>query len=156
MNEDRQDEPMREFRRQYQECARNALMDGQQMGDGVDALHRIYYACLRHQGAGTKPLLEFLLSLHNAEMARPDIYMLCRRVDDAAFEDIINVMRWFRSGVHAFRLPDGTITGNADMYHSLPDGRHSVEQLFAAWGIDGVKRLEASRAWHRVVTDASE
>jgi len=64
---------------------------------GAQAAWRLFEAC-RHQGGSTRPIAAFLVSLHNAEFACPDAYLLCRRIDDAHFDDVIAVMRWFRQG----------------------------------------------------------
>jgi len=33
---------------------------------------------------------------YNPELASPDTYALCRRIDDHHFEDVLSVIRWFR------------------------------------------------------------
>lgn len=63
---------------------------------GAQAAARLFAMCMRHQGGGTEPLAEFLISLYNSTYSRPNMYLLCRRVDDNHFEDVISVMTWFR------------------------------------------------------------
>ena len=63
---------------------------------GVQAAVRLFALCFRHQSGGTRPVAEFLISLYNANYARPDMYLLCRRIDDEHFADVLSVMGWFR------------------------------------------------------------
>ena len=63
---------------------------------GPQAVARLLELCIWHQGGGTVPIADFLISLYNADYARPDTYLLCRRIDDDHFTDVINVMMWFR------------------------------------------------------------
>jgi hypothetical protein len=62
---------------------------------GALAVQRLIEAC-RHEGGGTRPIADFLVSLHNARYATVDAYQLCRRVDDEHFYDVLAVLRWFR------------------------------------------------------------
>jgi len=62
---------------------------------GAQAAWRLFEAC-RHMGGSTYPIVDFLVSLYNAEYARPDAYLLCRRISDEHFDDVITVMLWFR------------------------------------------------------------
>jgi hypothetical protein len=62
---------------------------------GAQAAWRLFEAC-RHCGGSTVPIASFLTSLYNAHYARPDAYLLCRRIDDNHFDDVMAVMRWFR------------------------------------------------------------
>jgi len=63
---------------------------------GAQAVVRLLALCFRHQSGGTQPIAEFLVSLYNATYARPDMYLLCRRIDDDHFSDVLSVMGWFR------------------------------------------------------------
>lgn len=63
--------------------------------DGAQAAWRLFEAC-RHRGGSTRPIAEFLVSLYNARYACPDAYLLCRRIDDEHFIDVLTVMSWFR------------------------------------------------------------
>jgi len=65
--------------------------------DGVRALQRLVTLCLRHQGGSTFPIIHFLMSLYNGEYYRPDMQLLCGRVDDGHFDDVVQVMRLYRS-----------------------------------------------------------
>ncbi|MBP8821952.1 MAG: hypothetical protein KBH08_07615, partial [Brachymonas sp.] len=96
---------------------------------GPQAFQRLATLCLRHFGGGTIHIADFLISLYNARFARPDLYMLCRRLDDNEFEDVMVVMRWFRDA--AGRIDIHSIYGDAgdslmhdlmDYYGKLPQG----------------------------------
>jgi len=63
---------------------------------GPEAVARLVEICIRHQGGGTVPIADFIISLYNADYARPDTYLLCRRIDDNHFADVLSVMTWFR------------------------------------------------------------
>jgi hypothetical protein len=63
---------------------------------GAQAVVRLLALCFRHQSGGTRPIAEFLVSLYNANYARPDMYLLCRQIDDDHFDDVLLVMGWFR------------------------------------------------------------
>ncbi|MDR5812058.1 hypothetical protein QCE62_00460 [Caballeronia sp. LZ033] len=64
--------------------------------DGAQAARRLFEICRRHVEFGTRPIAAFLLSLHNASIACPDMYLLSRWIDDDHFEDVMTVVRWFR------------------------------------------------------------
>ena len=64
---------------------------------GAQAAWRLFEAC-RHDGGGTRPIAAFLVNLYDARYAFPDAYLLCRRIDDGHFDDVIAVMAWFRKG----------------------------------------------------------
>lgn len=64
---------------------------------GALAAHRLFSACFTHAGGSTQPIAEFLIGLYNGEHARPAPYQLCRRISTQDFEDIITVMKWFRT-----------------------------------------------------------
>ena len=79
---------------------------------GAQAAARLFALCFRHQSGGTRPIAEFLVSLYNADYARPDMYLLCRRIDDNHFEAVVSVMGWFRdlhggNDIHAIFGVDG-------------------------------------------------
>lgn len=76
-----------------------ALLPNLDNSPGAQAVHRLFAACWQHQGHSTEPIAQFLLSLHNANIAKTsgfDGFDLCRRIDRAAFEDVLVVMKWFR------------------------------------------------------------
>ncbi|WP_429535040.1 DUF7673 family protein [Paraburkholderia sp. WC7.3d] len=62
---------------------------------GAQAAQRLFAVC-RHDGGGTRPIAELLVSLHNSRHARVDAYALCRRLDDDHFDDVLQALRWFR------------------------------------------------------------
>lgn len=61
------------------------------------ALERLVNLCLRHQGGGTYPIIDFLLGMYNGHLYRPDMQLLSGRIDHDHFEDVIRVMRLYRS-----------------------------------------------------------
>lgn len=63
---------------------------------GAQAARRLFEICARFAEFSTRPVAAFLLSLHNARIACPDMYLLSRYIDDGQFEDVMTVMRWFR------------------------------------------------------------
>jgi len=64
---------------------------------GPQAVARLVERCIQHRGSSTEPIADFVISLYNADYAKPDAYLLCRRIDDKHFRDVITVMTWFRS-----------------------------------------------------------
>lgn len=68
---------------------------------GPEAGLRLMEIALSHCGGGTRPIAQLLLSLFDAEIARVDGYALCRRIDDEYFEDVLVLMRWFRTALGA-------------------------------------------------------
>jgi hypothetical protein len=61
----------------------------------AQAVKRLLDRCEMHQGGSTFPLNDFLLSLYNGGCWAPDMQLLCYRIDHAAFEDVITVMRGY-------------------------------------------------------------
>lgn len=87
---------------------------------------RLFTLCFRHQSGGTRPIAEFLLSLYNANYARPDMYLLCRRIDDDHFEDVLSVMGWFRN-----------VQGRSDIHNIFGnDGELLITELMDRFGLD--------------------
>lgn len=81
-----------------------AVLPSLQTSVGVQAAHRLFSQCWKHQGHSTEPIAQFLLSLHNLNIAKTsgfDGFDLCRRIDDVAFEDVLTVMHWFRGRHHS-------------------------------------------------------
>lgn len=66
-------------------------------GEQIKALHRLVNLCLRHQGGGTFPIIDFLMGMYNGHVWCPDMQLLNRRIDDNHFEDVLQVMRLYRS-----------------------------------------------------------
>lgn len=64
---------------------------------GPQALHHLLCACFAHHGGSTIPIAQLLMSLYNAEYVRLDATLLCRRLSDDHFEDVLTVLRWYRS-----------------------------------------------------------
>jgi hypothetical protein len=77
---------------------------------GAQAVRRLFAAC-RHEGGGTRPIAEFLVSLHNSRWAKVDAYELCRRLDDDHFLDVLHVLRWFRDAPFRCDLQDVFVDG---------------------------------------------
>jgi hypothetical protein len=82
---------------------------------GPQALHRLLSACFEHHGGSTIPIAQFLMSLYNAEYVMLDTVLLCRRISDQHFEDVITIMRWYRS-----------VAGRLDAWWLIygPEGTH--------------------------------
>lgn len=91
---------------------------------GVQALARLVDACLRHRGGSTRPLAQLIVHLYNPEYARPDIALLCRRVDTDQFVDALTVMAWFRGAERPGFL-----------HTYLDDGERKIWTLMMRFGI---------------------
>lgn len=76
----------------------------------IQALHRLVTLCLRHQGGGTMPIIDFLLGMYNGIVWRPDLQLLCGRIDDNHFNDVLSVMKLYRSS----RIEPHTYFDNGD------------------------------------------
>ena len=76
------------------------------------AVKRLLDKCNAHQGGGTWPINHFLLSLYNGGVWAPDMQLLCYRIDEADFDDVIVVMRgyakWARE-LHTFFVDGDTL-----------------------------------------------
>lgn len=59
------------------------------------AVKRLLDKCNSHQGGGTWPINDFLLSLYNGAVWAPDLQLLCARIDQTDFEDVIFVMQGY-------------------------------------------------------------
>lgn len=59
------------------------------------AVKRLLDKCNSHQGGGTWPINHFLLSLYNGGVWAPDLQLLCARIDEADFEDVISIMQGY-------------------------------------------------------------
>lgn len=82
--------------------------------EGAQAAQRLLEAC-RHEGGGTRPIADFLVSLHNSRFARVDAYELSRRLDDDHFVDVLQVLRWFRDAPFRCDLHDVFVDGSRVM-----------------------------------------
>ena len=60
------------------------------------ALLRLMKLCFRHHGGSTVPIMYFLCSLWNGYDYKPDMQLLCKRIDPEHFEDVLTVMRLMR------------------------------------------------------------
>lgn len=92
---------------------------------GARAAQRLFAAC-RHEGGGTRPIAELLVSLHNSRYANVDAYQLCHRLDDDHFLDVVTVLRWFRDA--PFRC---------DMQDIFVDGSGVLADLMERFGLGG-------------------
>ena len=93
---------------------------------GAQAAARLFALCFRHQSGGTQPIAEFLISLYNANYVRPDMYLLCRRIDDDHFEDVLSVMAWFRD-----------LQGRGDIHDIFgTHGEPLMKELMDRFGLD--------------------
>ena len=87
---------------------------------GAQAIQVLAEVCVRHQGGGTYPLIDFLLGLYNGALWKPDIQLLCRRIDDEHFECVLRAMKFvrqtniephelFTEGTELFEFLKGTV-----------------------------------------------
>lgn len=63
---------------------------------GAQAIQSLAEACVRHHGGGTVPLIDFLLGLYNGGTWKPDMQLLCRRIDDEHFDLVLKAMKFIR------------------------------------------------------------
>lgn len=90
----------------------------------IEALERLVNVCLKHQGGGTYPIIDFLLGLYNGHTWRPDMQLLSGRIDDGHFEDVINVMRLYRET----RVePHTFFTDGENLFRELASYSHPVK-----------------------------
>ena len=59
---------------------------------GGVALQRLAELCLTHVSDGTVPIIDFLCGCNDGACYRPDMYLLCSRIDSQSFRDVLNVM----------------------------------------------------------------
>jgi len=97
---------------------------------GAQAAARLFSLCFRHRGSSTYPIADFLVSLYNADYARPDMYLLCRRLDYEQFIDVMTVMGWFRC-----------VNGSVDIHQIFAaKGDKIMASLMELFGIKVVNR----------------
>lgn len=96
----------------------------------VKALQRLVALCLRHQGGGTFPIIDFLMGMHNGHLWRPDVQLLSGRIDDNDFEDVIQVMRLYRA---SGREPHTFFTDGEKLFRELAAHTQPVK-LDSSWG----------------------
>lgn len=63
---------------------------------GALAIQTLAEFCVWHQGGGTYPLIDFLLSLYDGETWKPNMRLVCCRVDDEHFELVLKAMKFTR------------------------------------------------------------
>jgi len=63
---------------------------------GAKAIQALVDACLQHRGGGTYPIIDFLLGLYNGELWKPDMQLLCRRIDVKHFVLVLEAMKFTR------------------------------------------------------------
>lgn len=71
--------------------------------------------CDNHQGGGTIPINHFLLSLYDGARWAPDMQLLCRRIDDDAFEHVMTVVRGYAQRgkeLHTYFVNGGKVFEN--------------------------------------------
>jgi hypothetical protein len=81
---------------------------------GAQAAWRLFNVA-RYDDAEAEIIAHFLVSLHNNRFAAPDLYLLCRNIDDEQFRDVITVMGWFRDA-----------PGRCDLQEIFGNGRERV------------------------------
>lgn len=62
---------------------------------GAQAIRALVEA-VGHRGGSTYPIIDFLLGLYNGELWKPDMQLLCRRIDREHFELVLQAMRFVR------------------------------------------------------------
>jgi hypothetical protein len=62
----------------------------------AEALKRLMVRCSEHKGGSTIPIIEYLCSIWNCYQYRPNVKLLCMRIDDPHFEDMLLTMRLIR------------------------------------------------------------
>jgi hypothetical protein len=62
---------------------------------GALAAKRLFEFC-RWEEPETELVAEFLACLHDSTFTPVDIFLLSRNINDACFEDVMTVLRWFR------------------------------------------------------------
>lgn len=63
---------------------------------GAEAIQTLVDVCLQHRGGSTYPIINFLLGLYNGELWKPDMQLLCRRIDTEHFNLVLESMRFIR------------------------------------------------------------
>lgn len=63
---------------------------------GAEAIQTLAELCVHHQGGSTIPIIDFLLGLYNGELWKPDMQLLCRRIDDDHFQLVLDAMVFTR------------------------------------------------------------
>ncbi|WP_168795285.1 hypothetical protein [Paraburkholderia aromaticivorans] len=63
--------------------------------EGALAARRLFEVC-RYDDSDVEIIANFLVSLHNHQVAAPDLYLICRSTDDNCFRDVVKVMKLFR------------------------------------------------------------
>ena len=61
-----------------------------------EALLRLMTKGFRYRGSGTVPIIYFLCGLWDGNNYRPDMQLLCRRIEDDSFNDVVTVMQLIR------------------------------------------------------------
>lgn len=64
--------------------------------EGAEAIQTLAEFCVWHQGGGTIPIIEFLLGLYNGALWKPDMQLLCRRIDSEHFQLVLRAMVFIR------------------------------------------------------------
>ncbi|MCL5237753.1 MAG: hypothetical protein M1353_07890 [Nitrospirae bacterium] len=80
--------------------------------EGANALESLVRACFRHQGGSTMPLIDFLCGLWNGYDYRPDMQLLCGRIETEHFRQVIEVMLLIRTAqkeAHEFFIDGGRV-----------------------------------------------
>lgn len=72
---------------------------------GAQAAQRLF-DLTRYDDGEAEIIAHFLVNLHNAQFAAPDLYLLCRNTEDTSFRDVIGVMEWFRDAPGRCDLQD--------------------------------------------------
>lgn len=91
---------------------------------GAHAARRLF-EMTRCDERASEVIAHFLVSLHNNQFAAPDLYLLCRSLDDDLFDDAIDVMTWFRDA-----------PGRCDLKEIFgSEGESAIGELMARFGL---------------------
>ncbi len=63
---------------------------------GAQAIQALVDVCIQHRGGSTYPIIDFLLGLYNGELWKPDMQLLCRRIDTKHFDLVLKAMMFIR------------------------------------------------------------
>ena len=77
----------------------------------ANALMTLMQLCFRHQGGSTYPIIGFPLGLWGGDGYKPDLQLLCGRIRDEHFEEVLRTMRLIRRT--GLETPDFFIDGSS-------------------------------------------
>lgn len=100
---------------------------------GAMAVQALVENCLQHQGGSTFPIIDFLLGLYNGALWKPDMQLLCRRIDDDNFELVLKAMRFIRQ---TNREPHEFFTHGDSLFDTLKTLTNDAKPSLPEFGLD--------------------